>query len=151
MIDGGLSQLIQRYLPHFDWQRIESSAIASGVPDLNGCYNGVEVWLELKQTGAWALDIRPAQIGWAEKRVRHGGRVFMAVRRHCFAGPRKPAVDELHLFGGHQVRDLSAWGLKSDAPRLGIWIGRPANWNWKEIETILLKCKCCLESADSVA
>jgi len=141
MIDGGLSQHIQRYLPHWDWQRVESSAIASGVPDLNGCYNGVEVWVELKQTGAWALDIRPAQIAWAEKRVRHGGRVFMAVRRHCFAGPRREAVDELHLFSGHQVRDLSAVGLER-AHKLGIWEGRPADWNWTEINTILLKYKC---------
>jgi hypothetical protein len=30
------------------WQRIESGATASGIPDVNGCFEGREIWVELK-------------------------------------------------------------------------------------------------------
>lgn len=118
--------------------RVENSGIGRGVPDLNGCYTGVEVWLELKATPGWAVAIEPWQAAWAERRSRAGGRVFFAVRRHCPAGPRRAAADELYLFGAHQARALRQFGLKTVKP-LGYWPGpQPAAWIWAEIEIILL-------------
>src|SRR4051812_50147005 len=62
--------------PHF--QRIETGGIARGVPDFNGCYGGVDVWIENKWTLGWVVKMRPAQVGWIERRSRAGGRCFVA-------------------------------------------------------------------------
>jgi len=137
VIDGGLSQHFQRNLPHFDWQRIENSAVGRGCPDLNGCYTAVDVWVENKTTEGWVVGLRPEQSAWAARRTRAGGRVFFAVRRHCKAGPRRPAADELYLFGGHQGQELILGNLKTVKP-LGLWVGRPADWDWVAIQSILI-------------
>ena len=117
--------------------RVENSGLGRGVPDLNGCLMGIEVWLELKATQGWAVLVLPEQAAWAERRARAGGRVFFAVRRHCKAGPRRPAADALYLFGANQGRELRQYGLKKVTP-LGYWPGpTPARWNWEQIEQIL--------------
>jgi hypothetical protein len=136
MIDGGLSQHFQRNLPKWDWQRVENSAVGRGVPDLNGCFAGVEVWIENKQTEGWKVELRPEQYAWAARRTRVGGRVFTAVRRLCKAGPRRPAADELYLFGALQGQDLITGNLKTVTP-IGLWVGRPADWDWAAIQAIL--------------
>jgi hypothetical protein len=137
VIDGGLSQHFQKNLPLWDWQRVENSAVGRGVPDLNGCFNGTEVWIENKTTEAWKVDLRPEQSAWAARRARAGGRVFIAVRRLCKAGPRRPGADELYLFGAHQGQDLITQSLKTVIP-LGLWVGRPASWGWPAIQNLLL-------------
>src|SRR5262245_59893079 len=135
MIDGGLSGHFQKNLPHWDWQRVENSAVGRGVPDLNGCCNGIEVWIENKVTAGWKADVRPEQYAWASRRVRHGGRVFFAVRRLCKAGPRRAAADELYLFAAEQGRDLITLPVNQVQP-LGYWPGRPDSCDWKTIESI---------------
>jgi hypothetical protein len=137
VIDGGLSRHFQSHLPLWDWQRVENSGVGRGVPDLNGCYNGTEVWIENKTTEGWAVGVRPEQSAWAARRHRAGGRVFFAVRRNCTAGPRRPAADELYLFGALQGQDLITQSLKTVTP-IGKWTGRPAAWDWKAIQRILL-------------
>jgi hypothetical protein len=76
----------------------------------------------------WRAAIRPAQIGWAERRLLHGGRVFVAVRR---------AHEELWMFHGSQLRALKA-GRVDAVTNLGHWTGGTAKWDWYEIERILL-------------
>lgn len=137
MIDGNLGTHFQTNLPRWDWQRIENSGVGRGCPDLNGCYRGVEVWIENKRTEGWAVDVEPWQIAWAERRTRAGGRVFLAVRRYCKAGPRRPACDDLYLYRTEQARAVRMLGLKGVKP-LGHWSGQPASWNWAEIEACLL-------------
>jgi len=137
VIDGGLSQHFQRNLPKWDWQRVENSAVGRGVPDLNGCFDGVEVWIENKTTEGWKVGLRPEQSAWAARRARAGGRVFTAVRRLCSAGPRRLAADELYLFGALQGQELILGDLKTVTP-LGMWTGRPADWNWAVIQSILI-------------
>lgn len=136
MIDGGLGQHFQKNLPRWDWLRVENSAVGRGVPDLNGCFNGIEVWIENKTTEGWKVDLRPEQSAWAARRARAGGRVFFAVRRHCKAGSRRVAADELHLFGSHQGEDLILGNLKTVVP-IGRWVGRPADWDWAAVQSIL--------------
>ena len=138
MIDGGLGGHFQKYLPRWDWQRVENSAVGRGVPDMNGCFSGVEVWIENKTTDGWAVDLRPEQYAWAARRIRAGGRVFTAVRRHCKAGVRRPAADELYLFSGLQGQDIILGNLKTVKP-LGMWVGRPVSWDWAAIQAILIK------------
>jgi hypothetical protein len=128
MADDELRKLFRKHLRGFDLQAIETGATGGGVPDLNYAKNHIEGWCEMKKADHWRATIRPAQVGWAERRLRHGGRVFCAVRR---------AHDELWLFHGSLLRALTT--TRVDAlPNLGHWSGGPAAWNWEQVEQILL-------------
>ena len=51
--------------------RIESYT-EQGIPDVNACYNGKELWLELKCNTAKNLGLSKYQIVWIMRRVKHG-------------------------------------------------------------------------------
>ena len=61
-----------------DWHffRIESSTI-NGIPDVNGCMNGVEIWLELKSGESKNYGLSKYQITWHIERLSCGGNVFI--------------------------------------------------------------------------
>jgi len=61
-----------------DWHffRIESSTI-NGIPDVNGCVNGVEIWLELKSGESKNYGLSKYQINWHIERLSCGGNVFI--------------------------------------------------------------------------
>jgi hypothetical protein len=128
MSDGELRTIFRRHLRGFDFVAVETGATAGGVPDLNFCKNGVEGWCEMKACMHWRATIRPAQVGWTERRMRCGGRVFVAVRR---------AYEELWMFHGSQIRALKTERVDA-VPNLGHWTGGTAKWDWPEIERILL-------------
>ena len=141
MSDGDLRQIFSAHLRDFHWQAVETWSTGQGVPDVNYCGGGIEGWIENKATATRAVDLSPGQIGWIERRIRAGGRVFIAVRRVTTAGPRKGAAcDELHLFPGSCARSLLEDGL-NDLKALGIWPGGPGKWNWDTIRVLLLKAK----------
>ena len=55
--DGNLRQLEMRYIRDCHWQSVETWSTGQGVPDVNGCIDGVEFWVENKpppriETGA---------------------------------------------------------------------------------------------------
>ena len=127
MVDGGLRKIFRQYLTGVDWQAIESGGTGGGIPDLNGCIAGKELWIECKAAAAWRVKISPAQVAWAERRLRHGGRVFLAVRR---------AGTELWLFPGWSMRVLCGWRLDL-IPALGRWYGGPARWDWEQVRKLL--------------
>lgn len=138
-IDGGLFKLFQRNMPEIDMQRVETGGTGRGIPDINYCGAGREGWVEFKQTAGNSAGLRPEQIGWIERRVRHGGRVFVAVRRTKEAGPRRgPATDALFLFPGSAVRALHDLGVMSVTPILAA-NGPPQTWPWLAIQQILLE------------
>jgi hypothetical protein len=58
------------------WQRIESGATASGIPDVNGCFEGREIWVELKVVRGNQIGLRPMQRAWLYTRASHGGRML---------------------------------------------------------------------------
>lgn len=72
-------ELLRRNMPEVHWQRIENVA-GTGVPDVNGCLDGIEFWIECKIGKAGSFEIRPDQIAWHTKRVNKGGRCFVVVR-----------------------------------------------------------------------
>jgi hypothetical protein len=100
--DGGLRTTFQKYLPDAHWQSIETYGVGTGVPDCEFCFpGGYQGWVEFKVARLSATTLTPQQAAWIDRRVRVGGRVFIAVRKkrerlfqknlHC---------DDLHLFHG---------------------------------------------------
>jgi hypothetical protein len=135
-MDGGLRSLFNKHLPTVDGQSVETAMTGGGVPDWNYCVDGREGWVEMKKTDGWAVEVRADQVGWIERRVRHGGRVLVAVRRKLAAGPRRgPAVDELWLFHGRAIRSIKERGLVAPYPpdHFGTWGGGPAAWDWDAV------------------
>lgn len=139
MIDGDLWKEVRKGIPHpVHWTRIETGDVSEGVPDVNGCLNGVECWVELKATDAWAVSIRPMQIGWTERRIRSGGRVYMLTRRRHSGGPRKgPAIDELWIHHGRDMRHVLDLGLQRGPPPALQFGGGPACWDWDAVRRLL--------------
>lgn len=135
--DAGLRKILRANLPHFHWQAIESGATGGGIPDANYCCGGCEGWVECKWTPALAVKFRPEQVGWLSRRARAGGRVFVAVRRHCEAGPRRVARDELWLFRGADAALVRDGGLEGLARPLGVWCHGASCWGWPEVEGLL--------------
>lgn len=131
MIDGGLRQLFAANLRRgYHWQSIESGGTNRGIPDANGCSSGIEFWIEYKKAKGNVVPIRPEQVGWIERRVRAGGRVFIAVRY------QKGNRDALILFWGTQARPLYLSGLRA-GQAIGEWEGGPAGWAWAEVSEAL--------------
>ena len=142
MSDGGLRKIFSDHLKAGHWQTLETWSTGKGVPDSNVCFwPGIEVWIEFKATSTFRLDISPEQVSWAERRMRAGGRVFLAARRQTTAGPKKgPAVDELWLFTGVATRWLIAHPMTRDtAGFLGAWAGGPKGWDWGAVQVNLLR------------
>jgi hypothetical protein len=64
-------------------QIIEVGGINRGVPDLYCCKEGVEHWIELKNSHysdferQWHIDFRPGQQAWLRRNAVHGGQPFV--------------------------------------------------------------------------
>jgi hypothetical protein len=127
--DGGLRKIFREHLKDFDWQSVETHITSRGVPDLNYCSNGAEGWIELKSCKHWRVAIRPEQVAWAERRMRKGGRVFLAVIRDR---------SELYLYHARDMRRLCSERLDAVEP-LGRWQGKASQWDWFHIRHLLTR------------
>jgi hypothetical protein len=146
-VDDGLRPLFRKYLPDFDWQSVETGGTGRGVPDSNFCarphhagHPGVEGWIEYKATRKHGIDLEPEQIGWITRRVRFGGRVFIAVRRRHSGGPRLgDPVDELWLMPGGLATLARVTGLRgAEVQRQAhVWRGGPRGWDWRAVAAVL--------------
>ena len=67
---------IKKLLPDVHFQRIETS-VGLGVPDVNGCSEGIEFWLELKVSSNKRSVLSKYQKAWIIRRGKAGGRVFI--------------------------------------------------------------------------
>tara|TARA_R100000773_G_C4195825_1_gene100037 strand:- start:119 stop:607 length:489 start_codon:yes stop_codon:yes gene_type:complete len=56
--------------------RVESNTI-NGIPDINGCWDGKEFWMELKSDKVGYPKLSKWQIAWINKRIKHGGIVII--------------------------------------------------------------------------
>lgn len=135
-IDGGLSRILREFLPGPHWQRIETALTGLGIPDMNACHGGREVWIELKQTSGWKPAIRPEQGAWAWKRYHSGGHVFLATRRRTDGGPRSAAADELWVHRGDQIIEVRKLGLREGPAPLLRLEGGPSRWNWDAVRQL---------------
>ena len=127
MSDGDLRRIFRANLHQFDWLAVETRSTSRGVPDVNYCIDGHEGWIEMKRCSGWRLRISPEQVGWAERRIDHGGRVFLVVRQ-----PKA-----MWIFAGKMMRHLTTERLDRVAP-VGCWVGGPSAWDWGHIAAILV-------------
>lgn len=121
-----------KHLP-VHWQRVETAMTGAGVPDLNMCYKGIEMWVELKVTATTRPEIRPLQCSWHLKRHRAGGRSLFLIQHVHDGGPRKgDPVNEIVVVQGQHARELADTGF-SDIDQ-GIWEVDTMSWaafmNW---------------------
>lgn len=140
--DGGLKGVFRSKLTDIHWQAIESPITGAGTPDMNGCAEDTgEFWVENKRCDANAVPIDSFQVGWHERRIRMGGRTFLAVRLLATAGPRKGgARDELYLYRGEDIRLVFLNGLRGALPMYS-GVGGPSKWDWKKVRQILRKLR----------
>ena len=138
-MDGGLRKLFREKFAEAHWNSIETGMTGLGIPDSEYCFPplGLSGWVEFKLTRAIAVRIAPEQVAWAERRIRTGGRCWLAVRKQALAGPRRIAADALFLYWGTQVRDVLHNGLWV-RPMGGTWEGGPAQWDWAKIKLGLI-------------
>lgn len=126
--DGGLRPLFHEHLrAGIHWQSIETAITGSGVPDDNYCGHGREGWIEYKVTDGNKVKIRPMQVAWHERRMRAGGRTFLAVRK----------INSLYLYRGEVIRRVFLHGLSGTKPLL-LCDGGPPRWDWGCIRKFLL-------------
>lgn len=67
------------HTPGVDWTRLEN-LVGTGMPDINGCLNGHEIWVETKLVKGNRIKFEKFQPSWIKKRVLAGGRVFIFAR-----------------------------------------------------------------------
>lgn len=149
-IDGGLRLLFRERLLGVHITTIETGLTGRGVPDAHVCQpatpcptcgsRGYPAWIEFKQTEGWAVTLEPEQVAWLTSYVRRGGAAFVAVRRRCDKGPRRPAADDLYMIWGGQAREAKDSGLRGlNHGLLGHWTGGPSRWAWDEVKAILTR------------
>lgn len=112
--------------------------MTGGIPDTNGCLDGVEMWIEFKKTSIRRVTFRPGQPAWIHRRYRAGGRVWIAIRYTHEGGPRlgDPVDDLVLVYGGH-ILELARDGLE-DYMISGRWRGGPRRWPWSTIQGLLV-------------
>jgi hypothetical protein len=131
-MDGELRTIFRRFLPMVAWSTIETGGVEPGVPDSNGLYNGIEFWVEMKKTDAWAVEVKPSQVAWHKLRQSKRGRTFFAVRR------KNGNEDDLYLLSGSHAARLKESGLR-DCPAILKTTGGPAKWSWAAILDALIR------------
>ena len=77
--EAKLWQDVKKALKDAHLVRIENKS-SPGVPDVNGCYKGIEFWLELKVIKGNSLQLSKFQKAWIYERTRAGGKVFVLAR-----------------------------------------------------------------------
>lgn len=124
--DGGLRSIFKDHLKGWHFTPIETGVIVSGVPDAEYCSpGGVSGWIEFKYVSSGnAVGLRPAQVSWIDRRVRLGGRAFIAIQRK----------DEIFLYSGVGVKELKRDGLAS---QLGLLYHGHGKWDWDAIRESL--------------
>lgn len=80
MKEAALWQSLKAGIPEPHWSRVENVA-GTGIPDVNGCLRGREIWLELKMFSGNQLRVRNSQLVWMRKRIEAGGSVALLARK----------------------------------------------------------------------
>lgn len=104
-------------LTDIHWTRVESWA-SPGIPDVNGCAEFGEFWIELKVIKNNRIKLSPHQIAWHTLRTRAGGRSYILAREAA----RTPLI----LFSGKQAKELHDKKINEISPMASI--DHPYDW-----------------------
>jgi Holliday junction resolvase len=102
---------IKEKYPYVHWQRIETALTAAGVPDINGCHKGVEIWIESKVIRGNKVDIKPRQTLWLRARATAGGRTYILAIQ--------PKSQNIHVWHGSDAAIVREKGILYPALRIG--------------------------------
>lgn len=82
LTQAAIWKAMRAHMPNVHWTRIETTT-GNGVPDLEGCFRGVAVWIEIKSVSAsGALYLTPGQCAWHTARAKAGGRNYILAANH---------------------------------------------------------------------
>lgn len=70
----------KQFYPNGHIQNIESEATSAGIPDINACKGGKDIWVELKSGPLTKASIKPGQFIWHIKRNQAGGTTWLVQR-----------------------------------------------------------------------
>lgn len=87
----------KKFYPTDHIQAIESEATGAGIPDLNLCKGGKEIWVELKSGPLTKSSIKPGQFIWHIKRNQAGGTTWIVQRANSGV---------IKVFNGARVREF---------------------------------------------
>ncbi len=98
------SKLLKKHMPiEAHWQRIETGSTGTGIPDVNVCHLGQDIWIVLKLVKGRKVDLSPTQVAWLTKRSRVGG-VTWIMARHTYDGPKIGKGDAIYLWPGSMAK-----------------------------------------------
>ena len=107
--ESQLWTLIKQHIPKdAHVQRIETGLTGKGVPDLNYCQNGKEIWIELKSIQGNKSQLSPFQIAWIHNRAKAGGNCYVLIRKN----------KEIRLFQPKTLEELQELNWNSE-PAIG--------------------------------
>ena len=117
-LENTLWALFKKHLPKgCDSQRIETGGTGRGIPDVNLCYQGQEVWVELKVVSGRKINITAEQCAWHYRRVRAGGKTYIVARDKA-DGVRKGKYDKLYVWSGEHAVAVQESGIAADGCRI---------------------------------
>lgn len=126
--EATFSKLVKSHLPvGAHWQRIETGSTGTGIPDVNICLNGKEVWVELKLIKGKRVDLAPTQVAWHMKRAKAGG-ITWILARHTYDGVRIGKGDKIYLWKGLHAKTIKEDGIASGG--YSVW---SAPFDWENI------------------
>ncbi len=111
--EASLWALLKEHLPeeaHF--QRIETGGTGKGVPDVNYCHKGKEIWIELKSIEGLKSTLTPFQIAWIYNRYRSGGNAFILMRK---INTKKKQIKLFSPSQGLSLKELGDLNWKTDS------------------------------------
>tara|TARA_R110000824_G_scaffold64402_2_gene168250 strand:+ start:20478 stop:20888 length:411 start_codon:yes stop_codon:yes gene_type:complete len=118
--------LLKAHLPKtIDTQRIETGSTGRGIPDVNMCKLGKEIWVELKVVKGRKVQLSPEQTAWHFRRTRAGGTTWILARDKV-DGVRKGKYDKIYAWSGKYSVDVSGNGI--DSENAIVW-ERPFDWD----------------------
>ena len=111
--EASLWALLKEHLPkeaHF--QRIETGGTGKGVPDVNYCHKGKEIWIELKSIEGLKSTLTPFQIAWIYNRYQSGGNAFILMRK---INTKKKQIKLFSPSQGLSLKELGDLNWKTDS------------------------------------
>lgn len=80
--ESQLWTLVKQHIPKdVHVQRIETGLTGKGVPDVNYCQKGKEIWIELKSIQGNKSQLSPFQIAWLHNRTKAGGNCYVLIKK----------------------------------------------------------------------